>query len=459
MRRSLLIGSISLGVLSVLLISISATMFYERPTTLRVALASSDIDDYELVNAAARLLKRNHGAVRLKIVGTDNATSASAAIDAHTADLAVVRTDLAMPVDGDTVVLLHKDVGLLVAPGGSEIGKVADLAGKTVGIVAEHAGDRGVLDAALNQYDLAPDAVKTVPLPPEEVTRAVKAKTVDAVFAVGLVSTGLVPAVVKAVAAAGEGPPVFVPVAEAPAIAQRSPAYESIEVVRGAFGGTPPRPAEEFDTLGVTTRLVASEKLDNGVVGALTRFLLSERTALAAAAPVARRMEAPSTDKGAPLPAHPGTAAYIDDDEETFLDRYSDVIYIGAMVLGVLASGATAIFSRLGASSAMQVEDLVSQLLAIFRAVRSAQSLATLDQFEDEVDDIVASALDPGCVRSLDDRRVAMLNLAVDQVRVAIHDRREALRRGDALEAEPILIGDAPGPTLKVVTQQPGGGH
>ena len=59
------------------------------------------------------------------------------------------------------------------------------------------------------------------------------------------------------------------------------------------------------------------------------------------------RIEAPNTDKGAALPVHAGSAAYIDDDEQTFFDKYSDMIYIGAMLLGVLASGATAVMGRL----------------------------------------------------------------------------------------------------------------
>jgi hypothetical protein len=157
---------------------------------------------------------------------------------------------------------------------------------------------------------------------------------------------------------------------------------------------------------------------------------------------------------------HPGTAAYIDDDEETFLDRYSDFIYIGAMVLGVVASGATAIFSRFSAVGTVSVEDLVARLLVIFKAVRATQMLDSLDQYEDEVDGIVASALDAGCLRSLDERRVAMLNMAVDQVRAAIHDRRDSLRRGGLRTAEdaPRIIEGSSTPTVVALSHHAGGG-
>jgi hypothetical protein len=98
-------------------------------------------------------------------------------------------------------------------------------------------------------------------------------------------------------------------------------------------------------------------------------------------------------------------------------------------VLGVVASGLTAVVGRFGGQGSVRVEDLLGRLLQIFKLSRTAPSAAALDELETDVDDIVASALDEGCLRSLDERRVAALNMAVEQVRAAIRDRREALRR------------------------------
>ena len=155
--------------------------------------------------------------------------------------------------------------------------------------------------------------------------------------------------------------------------------------------------------------------------------------ALAQMAPAARRIEAPSTDKGAALPAHPGTAAYIDDEESSFFDSYSDYIYIGAMGLGVLASGMTAILGRFSISGAERVEDLVARLLDVFKRVRTAPSATALDELDGHVDEVITHALDQRSLRNLDERRAAALNLAVEQVRSAIRDQRKVLRdRGAA---------------------------
>ncbi len=160
-------------------------------------------------------------------------------------------------------------------------------------------GNQELIGTALAQYDIAPDAVKIVSVAPEDVTAALKSKTVDAVMAVDAISSPHLRDIVKAVAAAGDGAPVLIPIEEAEAIAQRSPAYEKMSVVHGAFGGAPPRPADDYDTLAITHRLVANENVAVDTVTALTRFLLSKKQQIAAIVPIAQKMEAPSTDKDA----------------------------------------------------------------------------------------------------------------------------------------------------------------
>lgn len=448
MRRPHLIAAMALGAVSVVLIVVSLSYYIERPTVLRVAVASGEREDVELVNAMGKLAKHERKGLRIRPVPTDSLAEAGRAMERDEADLAIVRPDVVMPDKGGTVVLLHKSIALLVAPGGGTVETVADLGGKRIGLVGAGAGDDTMFETALAQYDLAPSAVTTSALKPEDVGEAVKAKAVDAIFVVGQVSSKAMQTAVRAVAKAGEGPPVILPISEAAAIAERQPAYESVEVVKGAFGGSPPRPSDDIDTLGVTTRLVASADLSDQTVAALTRFLLSERVALAALAPAARWMTAPATDKGAVLPVHPGTAAYIDDEEETFLDQYSDFIYIGAMVLGVFASGLTAVVGRFGATASVPVEAFIGRLLAILKQARAAPRASILEGCEAEVDAILAEALDRGSLKGLDEHKAAALGMAVDQVRAAIQQRRDVLARSGRAAAnddpppafEPLLM-------------------
>ena len=172
MRRPHLIAATALGAVSVILILISLSYYVERPAVLRVAVASSEHDDLDLVNAMGKLTKRERKGLRIRPVPTDSVAEAGRAMERDEADLAIVRPDVAMPDKGGTVVLLHKSIALLVAPGGGTVESIADLAGKRIGLVGAEAGDDRMFEIALGQYDLAPDAVKTLPLKPEEVSDA-----------------------------------------------------------------------------------------------------------------------------------------------------------------------------------------------------------------------------------------------------------------------------------------------
>ena len=148
---------------------------------------------------------------------------------------------------------------------------------------------------------------------------------------------------------------------------------------------------------------------------------------IAATAPLANRMEAPSTNKDSTHPIHPGAAAYLDGQEETFLDKYSDFIYIGAMVLSVLASAAAALASRFTATSRARSEDLMEGLLEHLARARIATTGQELDRLERDADGVLVQALESNSIRHLDTHRVTALGLALDQVRLAIRDRRRQI--------------------------------
>ena len=494
MRRPLML--LAVGGLAALGAAVAAgALWFERPAHLSVAVARMDEPDRALIESAARLLRRTRNAARLQLQVVDDAAAASEAVDAHRADLAVIRTDVAIPGDAQTVVILHRDSAVLMAPASSGLKGIADLPGHTLGVVRLGAGNRGLITTVLSEADLKPDSVTLVELSPEEVGEALRSKRVAAVMAVDVISSSALRDVVRSVStvdppvtAAVPAPPpakptgrdrtkptptgiasaktsgrdkgaaalaggrgaalkpgkaedddgdddktepakntlAFIPIAEAEAIAQRSPAYEKSEVVRGMFGGTPPRPAKDYDTLSVTHRLVANENVSQDLVAGLTRFFLTEKGPIAASAPIALHIEAPSTDKGASLPVHAGSAAYIDDDEQTFFDKYSDIIYIGAMLIGVLASGVTAVMGRLTATRSSATEGATRRLLDVMGAARVASSAAELDTLQEEADRLMAQALDVPS-SSGGDRRLVAFGLALDQVRAAVRDRRVQL--------------------------------
>ena len=107
-------------------------------------------------------------------------------------------------------------------------------------------------------------------------------------------------------------------------------------------------------------------------------------------------------------------------------------------------NAAAALASRLTAMTHARSEELMELLLERLGNAREAPSAARLDELEREADTILAQALEAGSLRHLDTHRVTALGLAIDQVRLAIRDRRRQIEAGDpAIRSETprILVG------------------
>ncbi len=427
MRRTTLLGlAAALLVLGAGLIGWRA---FSTPVTLRIAVGPASSEDARLVAGVAQVLAREHEDIRFRIVPTPGEPESAQALDDGRADLAIVRTDAGMPEKGQTVAIWHRDAVLLLAPEGRGIANVGDLRDRTVGIVRKLPANSRLLDLLLAQQEVPRDSVRTVPLDgPEEVEPALRSGRIDAVLVVGTLTGRMVAGTVAAVtAASGGAAPVILPITEVDAIAQRAPLYESFEIVRGAFGGTPPRPAEPIKTLGVSHRLVAAASLSDTTISDLTKLIYQVRPVLARDIDLANRIEAPETDKGASLPLHPGADAYYEGEVETFFDRYSDWIYLGIMGFSILGSGFAGLASRATNRRRARTLGLLDRLLAIVRQSRTAADGAELDALETETDDILGVALGQAGTGRLDHAGVSAFTLGLEEARHAIAERRRAM--------------------------------
>src|SRR5579884_2566423 len=403
-----------IGVLTAAGLIAGGIYYYQRPNVIHVAVPR-DSEDQAILAAASLEFSKNKESLRLKPVLVENLAESARALEEGRADLAVVRNDIAMPPSGQTLLILRHNAALLFAPAQSSISGIEDLAGRRIGILQSgqrsRADNQLLLDAALSQYEISPDEVRRRPITLSELPRTIEQGEIDALFAVGVPGTGWLKEAVSAVAAAGKGPPVF----------------EGIEIVRGAFGGSQPRPASDFDTLGVSTRLVAKSSLSNDLAGAVTKLLLAARPAIAAKIPVANRIEAPPADKGAALPVHPGALAFLDDDEQSFFERYGDAFYIGAMCLSLLGTALAAAAARLTRQPAIEADRIVRRLIELACVARKTEHAAALDAYEEEADQLLGLALAPSVVHGMSANRMGALDLALNQLRHVIAERRRTL--------------------------------
>ena len=402
--------------------------FFFSHINLQIATGPVSSDGQKFLAAFVRTLADEHPRVRLKVVPMADMEARMKALTAGEVDLAVVRSDMLTSTVGKTIAILRRDVVGLIVPAHSSVETVGNLAGKTIGMVQGLASDDRILDQILTYYQIPGQTIRRVVLAPSDIGPAIRQKRIAALFAVGPTGPGPLTDVMTSVAKASKGAPDLIEIEAAEAIAKRFPALEEADIAPGAFGATPPRPAESVTTLAVTLRLVARSSLSNYAAGEIARMLFVTKAKLVSTLPQVGQIEAPDTDKGAALPVHPGAAAYFDGEQTSLLDRFETFFYLGMILMSLIGSGYAWIRSTWrSAGPRHDREQMQRRLLAIFQEALTVGP-DKLDALDQEVDEICALVLQHITHETMDAEEFQVFAGIVTQVRQAIDKRRALLR-------------------------------
>jgi TRAP transporter TAXI family solute receptor len=409
--------------------------FSMRPEILRIAVGPANSDDIKLVQALTQAFTQSHGHVRLHPVLTDGSVASAQALADDKVDLAVIRGDLDVPKNAQAVATLRKNLVVLWVPAAAKgtarkadakITKIAQLAGHRVGVIGRTPANVNLLKLILKQYGVDPAKVEIVQFPASEAVDAIRAQKADAYLATGPVSGKATMDEIAASTRDGKTP-TFLAIDSAEAIAQNHPMYEASEIPAGAFGGSPDRPDDEVKTISFAHHIVARKGLSDSTVAAFTRQLFAIRQAVMSEFPLAAKIETPDTDKDAAIPVHPGAAAFIDGEEKTFLDRYSDFIWWGLMGLSALGSAGAWFAGYLKKDERNTNTSLRERLLDMLAVARRCDSAEELDQMQAEVDEILRKTLlcfEHGAIQQ---GSLTAFNIALEQFHNAVADRKALL--------------------------------
>src|SRR5437899_3335707 len=147
--------------------------------------------------------------------------------------------------------------------------------------------------------------------------------------------------------------------------------------------------------------------------------------------PTASQIEKPDTDKDAALPAHAGAAAYIDGNERTFLEKYTDYIWGAILIISGLGS-AGAWFRHYWNRDEREVYvGHRDELLDLISRVRRAETPEELAQMQNTADGILRHALECYDDGAVEDGDLSVIGLALEQFHHAVSDRRLVLGAGE----------------------------
>jgi NMT1-like family len=262
--------------------------------------------------------------------------------------------------------------------------------------------------------------------PASEAADAIRSQKADAWLAAGPVNSKITMEAIAASTRDGHAP-TFLAIDSAEAIAQNHPMYEASEIPAGAFGGSPDRPEDEVKTISFSHHIVARKDLSETTVAALTRQLFAVRQTVLAEFPLAAKIETPDTDKDAFIPVHPGAAAFVDGEEKTFLDRYSDYIWWGLMALSAMGSVGAWFAGYLKKDERNNNSTLRERLLEMIAGARRSDSLEELDRMQSEADEILRDTLHCFEDGAIEEGALTSFNIALEQFHHAVADRKALL--------------------------------
>lgn len=412
-----------------------ASFLILRPTTLRIAVGPPGSDDQQLIEALARSFARE-GPVRLTLMVTAGPVDSIALLRNRKADLAVARGDEEMPDGAEFVAILRRNVVVLWASGlprkgskgetKSKIKGIDDLPGHRVGIIGRTQANVELFKVILKELGVNSEKVQVTQFSTDQIAEMVRDPTIDAFMTVGPLNSKITSDAIVATSRT-RGEPTFLPVDVSEAIASRHPLYESEEIPGSAFTSSPARPDDTVETVGVNHLIVALASLSEDAVGAFTRQLFTAKPSLAREVPAAAKIAKPDTDKDAALPAHPGAAAYIDGNERSFLDKYSDYIWGAVLLLSILGSASAWLRHYLKREERQMSTMHREKLLSALAVVRQTNSIEELDALQSEADDFLRETLECFDDGAIEEGDIAAYSLVLEQFHHAVVDRRTAI--------------------------------
>src|ERR1700694_4870274 len=406
--------------------------------------AAGDANGVEARFAAklATVLKNSSSKLRLKIVPNGDSAKALAQFDRRQADLAVLRTDAKVPPRARALAILEHDLLLLLSPGNKKIKSLAELKKKKIAVLADGDDNAALIRKILEISDSSDGASRVQLAPPNS--------PFDKLFAPGGFGAAIAITPASTIMKdrsyeqyAKRGGLTLNAIDEAQARTRRYPGISEETLATAMLSSSPPIPDDDLTTVGLQWLLVAQSKMSTATAGDLARTIYENKAELALPEGFASRIEPADTDKDAYIVAHQGAAEYINDDTKSFMDRYSDLLYLGAGALSVIGSIFAGLYAKVTRIAPEKAGELATAILDIGERTAHATTMDALDALQDELEAILRGAVIGLRDGTISSDGLETFKLGYEFVRDEIGMRRDSLKRHAGNEDNVVIVKSA----------------
>ena len=407
--------------------------------TVTFAVGNANAPEARFASKLAAVLKNNSSRLRLKILSNPDMAKALAQFDRREADVVVLRTDAKIPTRARALAILEHDVLLLISPGSKKIKSLAELKKKKIAVLADGDSNAAFVRSILEIPEGAEGNARVQMAPANT--------TLDKLFSSG--GYGAVVAVAHASAIvkdktyeqyAKRAPFTLNAVDEAKTLARRNPGISEETLAKGMLSTAPEIPDDDLDTVGLQWLLVAQSRMPAATAEELARTIYENKAELALENGFASKIEPADVDKDALIVAHPGAAEYINDDTKSFLDRYSDLLYLGVGALSVIGSIFLGIYTKVTRIAPEKASELATAILDIGERIAHANTVEALDALQDELEAILRGAVIGLRDGTISSDGLDTFKLGYEFVRDEIGMRRESLKRQASHDDNVVIV-------------------
>jgi TRAP-type uncharacterized transport system substrate-binding protein len=417
-------------------------IWLKNSETLTFAVGDAGSLEARFAAKLAAVLQNNSSRLRLKIVPNADRAKALAQFDHGKADLAVLRTDAKVPTRARALAILEHDVVLLISPGGKKIKSLAELKKKKIAVLADDDNSVAFLRNTLEISENSNSGPRLRMAPPNS--------TFDKLFAPGGYGAAIAIAHASTIIKdksyeryAKRGGFTLNAIDEAKALARKNPGISEETLATGMLSSSPALPSEDLDTIGLQWLLVALSRMPTTTAGELARTIYENKAELALEDGFASRIEPADVDKDAFIVAHQGAAEYINDNTKSFMDRYSEFLYLGVAALGVIGSIFAGIYTKITRVAPEKAGELATAILDIGERIEHADSLDSLEALQDELEGILRGAVIGLRDGSISSDGLDTFKLGYQFVRDEIGMRRDHLKRRAGNDDKVVVVKSA----------------
>ncbi len=403
-------------------------IWLKNSETLIFAVGDANSLEARFATKLAAVLKTNSSRLRLKIVPNADSARALVAFDRRQADLAVLRTDARVPPRARALAILEHDVLLLISPGSKKIKSLAELKKKKIAVLADGDNSAAFVRSVLEISD-GPDGGSRVQMAPPDSTFEKLFASGGYGAAIAIAHTSKIIKDKSYAQSARHGGFTLNAIDGAKALARKNPGISEETLTTGMLSSSPAIPDDDLDTIGLQWLLVAQSRISSATAGDLARTIYENKAELALEDGFASRIEPADVDKDAFIVAHQGAAEYINDDTKSFMDRYSDLLYLGVAALSVIGSIFAAIYTKITRVAPEKAGQLATAILDIGERIEHADSLDSLEALQDELEGILRGAVIGLRDGTISSDGLDTFKLGYEFVRDEIGMRRESLKR------------------------------